>query len=669
MSENFFQLYAETLAQSGFEVLPIKPGTKGCFLEGWPHRHFSLDEVQQMAHGKFAKYGVGINARYTPAVDVDVLDSDVAQAMSDAIDALFPDARLMARTGQAPKFLVPFRASSPFRKITSSTYIDAEGRTHKIEILGEGQQWVGYLVHPGVRKPYEWWDGVSNRGILEVRHDDLPVLTQETASRIVAAFERIAQQKVESGEWRVKEAAQQKSTAVADDLDAHAPTVGFTYAQGEELAKRLPNDDADYEAWLSTLCAFHHEYGEDGEDLALQWSQKSPKHDHDKFQSTWESLGRYTGRQATLRTLIARLPKEQRHFEKPEQPSGKKFQVHDEATYQRDFSSVSWLVKNVIPHAEFGAIYGASGSGKTFFALDLAYTIARGEEWRGLKTRKSSRVIYVASEASRGIKKRLAAYNQVNGYHGGPGIVDEAPDLQSMTQAAELAEAIGQADLIILDTMAASQSGDENSAKDMGIFIACCKHIAQQTGAMVLVVHHSGNSNTDRMRGSSALFAAADVVLEVSKREDGTNGVVVTKQKDGETGEEFGFRLRQVKVGTDADNEPITSCVLEQREDAAPKATLKDNGGNFDTSPTYRKARWFLQTLTDMTNGEPVNVKLEELYEALELFAQRDNVTFRARDSANTLRTLEAKGKIVREGPWVRLCGISREECEDLAKS
>jgi hypothetical protein len=405
----------------------------------------------------------------------------------------------------------------------------------------------------------------------------------------------------------------------------------------------------------------HHETDGAGRELAYAWSSSSPKHTDERFDTTWNSLGRSGARPVTLRTLLKEIPK-------PDQPSGKKFTVHDEATYQRDFTSVSWLVKNVIPHAEFGAIYGASGSGKTFFALDLAYKIARGDEWRGLRT-KSSRVVYVASEASRGIKKRLAAYNQEFGRHGGPGIVDEAPDLQSPAQAMELADAIGHADLIILDTMAASQSGDENSAKDMGVFIACCKHIAQATGAMVLVVHHSGNSNTDRMRGSSALFAAADVVLEVSKREDGTNGVSITKQKDGETGDEFGFRLRQVKVGTDSDGEAITSCVVEERDEVAPKGTTKDRGGDFDTSPQYKKARWFLQTLTNMTNGEPVNVMLEELYEALEVLALEANVKFRSRDSASTLRTLQEKGKIVREGPWVRLCGKVSEDCEDLART
>lgn len=658
----YFKEHGERLVELGYRIVPLPPGSKGPRLTGWQKLNLSAADVRRKAANGASDAGIGILAATTPAIDVDVMDVDVAQQMSDEIDRIFAGEALMTRTGMAPKFLIPFRTDKPFRKITSSTYTDGE-HDHRIEILGDGQQWVAFHIHPSTGKPYEWFDGISDEGIRAVRHEDLPSLDARRARAVVDAFERIASERVSTGQWSCKQPHSRVANVAADDdsLKGYAPGTGVDVAA---TLSRIPNADVDYDRWFTVLAAVHHETDGGGRELAYEWSCRSAKHTDERFNTTWNSLGRSSARPITLRTLLKDAkPKA------PDEPSGKKFTVHDEATYQRDFSSVSWLVKNVLPHAEFGAIYGASGSGKTFFALDLAYTIARGEEWRGLKTRKSSRVIYVASEASRGIKKRLVAYNQEFGQHGGPGIVDEAPDLQSLTQATELADAIGAADLVIVDTMAASQSGDENSAKDMGIFIACCKHIAQQTGAMVLVVHHSGNSNTDRMRGSSALFAAADVVLEVSKREDGTNGVVVTKQKDGETGEEFGFRLRQVKVGTDADNEPITSCVLEQREDAAPKATAKDNGGNFDTSPTYRKARWFLRTLTDMTNGEPVNVKLEELYEALELFAQRDNVAFRARDSANTLRTLEAKGKIVREGPWVRLCGISREECEDLAKS
>lgn len=51
-----------------------------------------------------------------------------------------------------------------------------------------------------------------------------------------------------------------------------------------------------------------------------------------------------------------------------------------------DFSegpAPEWIVRGVLPRAELAVIYGASGSGKSFFALDLAAAVARGIDWRG----------------------------------------------------------------------------------------------------------------------------------------------------------------------------------------------------------------------------------------------------------------------------------------------
>jgi stage III sporulation protein SpoIIIAA len=47
-----------------------------------------------------------------------------------------------------------------------------------------------------------------------------------------------------------------------------------------------------------------------------------------------------------------------------------------------------WLIKNVLPDAGLIVLFGASGSGKTFVAIDLAYAIAMGIQWRGNRSKK-----------------------------------------------------------------------------------------------------------------------------------------------------------------------------------------------------------------------------------------------------------------------------------------
>ena len=57
-----------------------------------------------------------------------------------------------------------------------------------------------------------------------------------------------------------------------------------------------------------------------------------------------------------------------------------------------------WLIKGVLPVADVIVLFGASGSGKSFVALDMAASIARGVPWRERRTAKG-RVLVIAAEA------------------------------------------------------------------------------------------------------------------------------------------------------------------------------------------------------------------------------------------------------------------------------
>jgi hypothetical protein len=71
--------------------------------------------------------------------------------------------------------------------------------------------------------------------------------------------------------------------------------------------------------------------------------------------------------------------------------------------------------------------------------------------------------------------------------------------------------------VVIIDTLArALVGGDENSAKDMGRLVDHAEQIIKQTGATVILIHHSGWDSA-RERGSSALRGAADAMIEVAQ--------------------------------------------------------------------------------------------------------------------------------------------------------
>lgn len=233
---------------------------------------------------------------------------------------------------------------------------------------------------------------------------------------------------------------------------------------------------------------------------------------------------------------------------------------------------MEWLIKGVLPRAELGVLFGASGSGKTFVALDLAFSIARGIAWRERRTTRG-RVVIIAAEGAGGIGKRGEAYSRYHDFdlrgvdlH----IIPAAPNFLDNDDISEvMAEInnIGPIDVVIIDTFAQVTPGaNENTSEDMGRALANLKLVHGATGAMNLVVAHAGKDLSKGVRGWSGLKAAADVQIEVVRHENGEREIILEKMKDGEDGIRWPFRLEVVEIGIDNDGDIITSCVAVPAE-------------------------------------------------------------------------------------------------------
>jgi hypothetical protein len=99
----------------------------------------------------------------------------------------------------------------------------------------------------------------------------------------------------------------------------------------------------------------------------------------------------------------------------------------------------------------------------------------------------------------------------------------------------------------------------------MGKALSHCKALHRHTGAVVLLVHHSGKDTSKGARGWSGIRAAADAELEVVREESG-RWLRLSKQKDGEDELRWGFDLEVVQLGVDEDLDPVTSCVVIEAE-------------------------------------------------------------------------------------------------------
>lgn len=203
------------------------------------------------------------------------------------------------------------------------------------------------------------------------------------------------------------------------------------------------------------------------------------------------------------------------------------------------------LIEGVLDLDNVGLLYGRRGSYKSFMALDMGLSVAAGIPWHGRDT-TSGIVVYVAAEGVSGVYQRVEAWKATYP-SADPGdrflILPEVVNLLSPSAAGEFAELCKQvgASFVILDTLARCLvGGDENSSRDMGIAVETLDTVRRRTGAHVMPVHHSGKDRTQGARGSSALEAAADTVLELLTK-DGTVSLNTTKQKNRPEGDPLKF--------------------------------------------------------------------------------------------------------------------------------
>lgn len=442
--------------------------------------------------------------------------------------------------------------------------------------------------------------------------------------------------------------------------------VGLTDAQIAEVLKWVAV--GDHNRWMAVGMAIHHETEGEGQWLWDEWSQLGADYEGpDEIQYKWSTIGNYTGNEKTFWSVLREAQAQgcpvgvdtasPDEFEALPMPVGGKFNIRSHADFAGQVRSVRWIVKDFLPAATLGVLFGESGSGKTFASYDLCAAVCRGIEWNGKRVTKG-RVLYVVAEGVAGFVNRIKAYCHQQGIK--PSDVDMdvisdlTPNLLEPAQITDLIKDIKQRepyDLIVMDTFAQVMPGaNENSGEDVGKALAECKRIHRHTGAMVLLVHHSGKDASKGARGWSGLRAAADVELEVL-RSDELRSISVTKLKDGQDGANIGFKLHTVILGEDEDGDDITSCIVEYTNTG--RAT-KEKGATVGP-----KERQILMVLNEVFGlGTDQKMALPELIEAAAaqlappVDGKRDN---RKRDVSRCIDSLSAKNYLFVEDGMVTL--------------
>lgn len=206
-----------------------------------------------------------------------------------------------------------------------------------------------------------------------------------------------------------------------------------------------------------------------------------------------------------------------------------------------------WAVDGVIPERATVLVYGASGVGKSFLVDSIAASVAGEFPWLG-RSVEGGDVLVIAAEGAAGVGKRFRA--QSDAWNKGKPIdglrvMTAAPNLTLDSDVAEL-EAFNRAHdfaVIIYDTLnRIAGDAEENSATAMGGILNAIERIRRAgTRTTSIVVTHAGKSGD--LRGSTALWAAADTVLELTG-EPGYLKLEARKQKDAPDGLVGFYRLK-----------------------------------------------------------------------------------------------------------------------------
>lgn len=289
MSAEYLAKYGRAVIDNGYLIVPIVKGSKAPGLSK-PSKNWS---VMRADHAKldewigkgFGGNGVGILSLRTPGVDIDCQDQTlVEQLRAFVVERL---GETIERVGLPPKTLLVYRAETAFPKVNSNVYIDTMGRTAKLEVLGDGQQFVALHVHPDTHKPYRW---LGKHGVHDTPVDELPEITREDAEAIRDEFERLAR---ERGWQEKKTLSRLGGTIDRDNPFIHDQPKVLDLSDAEIRAKLLlvPNAD-EYETWLQIGMALFHQYdgGQFGLDLWHEWSATAGNYDARVLDLKWGSF-------------------------------------------------------------------------------------------------------------------------------------------------------------------------------------------------------------------------------------------------------------------------------------------------------------------------------------------------------------------------------------------
>lgn len=321
MTTSFIHRYGPEIAHD-YPVCAIEPGQKRPIGKEWQKHPLSPEECRDYpneAAGVGIMCGQGDNPVY--AVDVDVYaDADCAHAIYHMIEEVTGQADLPYRVGNYPKLLVPLIGTEVGWKKMTTAWYEKDGLRSRVELLGDGQQFVAAAIHPDTKQPYEWHGERLGGSLIDIP-EAMPIVSLAKLQDILRKAEKI----LEAHGWQKADGGSEvKGTEISADELAPQYPIGATIEEARTWLADMPGKD-DYDVWLKVGMALNHEFGKGAySEEALQvwdeWSRDSKSYKgFDDLLYRWAGFGRRLGRSVTCRWL--QYEYQRRHFDKAAEPT------------------------------------------------------------------------------------------------------------------------------------------------------------------------------------------------------------------------------------------------------------------------------------------------------------------------------------------------------------
>lgn len=268
-----------------------------------------------------------------------------------------------------------------------------------------------------------------------------------------------------------------------------------------------------------------------------------------------------------------------------------------------------WLIDRVLPADGFTFIVGAEATGKSFYTLTIAESVATGKPWLGqFNVSKQTNILFIDKENStRRRKARIAGLNIKKGldkmswlqFPEHFSLADPTKDNGISDFAKYLSDYVIQEDigLIIIDSFADLMVGNENSSGDVQAFFDAIRILFPNKA--ILVLHHENKpsqgitrNSSQRVRGSTNITAQIVSGFRVFAIPKTTNEFVLEQFKAGDA-----EKLKPFKI-------ELVSKPHPYKPDKTYVSEVKHNGEYYDQEGQAERAGELIEEyLTDNSVG------------------------------------------------------------------